>query len=299
MIAEYEEELSGTERENARQGRLLDAVFKNHQLVLHRVVSEEHKEAQPAHIKEEEEEHGISQKGEQLEGPEEADITDFPLNRVIVKSEDEEAEGGSQADSLFAPLSDSDDTASPDTDDEDSKADVTCPIDTTHLKCSQCGKIFSSKANLRRHTMIHTGEKPFMCSVCGQRFSQKTTMITHTRTHTGEKPFSCSVCNKSFSDYSTLTKHQRTHTGDKPFSCSFCGKRFSQKATMRTHTRTHTGEKTYSCSVCKTSFNVRSTLVQHMRRHTEDVVHSHANHGGHWDQLLLQGEAGRASDPLH
>ncbi|XP_061889299.1 uncharacterized protein LOC133639731 isoform X10 [Entelurus aequoreus] len=102
------------------------------------------------HIKKEEEEHSISQEGDHLEG-----LVEFPVTGVPVKSEDDEVKGeseekreaeppsssstqhmtteadgdhcgGSQADKMLAPLSDSEDTTShsPDTDDEHSKDDV-------------------------------------------------------------------------------------------------------------------------------------------------------------------------------
>ncbi|XP_061742746.1 cardiomyopathy-associated protein 5-like isoform X2 [Nerophis ophidion] len=67
-------------------------------------VKEEEEDPPPLHIKDEEEEHSISQ--------------EFPVIVVIVKSEDDEVTGdgdhcgGSQADKLLAPLSDSEDTTS-------------------------------------------------------------------------------------------------------------------------------------------------------------------------------------------
>ena len=33
------------------------------------------------------------------------------------------------------------------------------------FSCTVCGKHYSSKAHLKRHTMIHTGEKPYTCNV--------------------------------------------------------------------------------------------------------------------------------------
>ncbi|XP_061746170.1 zinc finger protein 227-like [Nerophis ophidion] len=249
---------------------------------------------QPLYIKEEEEEHSIGQEGEQLERLEE-----FPVIDVIVKSEDDEVKGeseekkeaepssssstqhmttaadgdhcgGSQADKLLAPLSDSEDTTShsPDTDDEDSKEDKTCHTDNNHLKCSHCDKTFAHHCHLKIHTRTHTGEKPYMCTVCSKQFSRKESLIIHTRIHTGEKPFICSVCGKGFIQNSDLRKHTRIHIGVKPFSCSICDKSFTQKDTLKTHMRVHTGEKPFMCSVCSKRFSWKETLKKHTRIHT-------------------------------
>ncbi|XP_061747280.1 gastrula zinc finger protein XlCGF48.2-like isoform X2 [Nerophis ophidion] len=169
-----------------------------------------------SHFKEEEEEHSISQ--EWLE-----------KFHVLVKSEDDEVKGeseergggeppsscstqhmtteadgdhcgGSQADKLLAPLSDSEDTTShsPDTDDEDSKDDKTCHTENTRLTCPHCDKTFKYCSFLKTHMRKHTGEKSFSCSECGRDFRLKHMLKEHMRTHTGEKTFSCSICNKAF-----------------------------------------------------------------------------------------------------
>ncbi|XP_061748337.1 uncharacterized protein LOC133546576 isoform X2 [Nerophis ophidion] len=108
-IAKYEEELCRTKEEKERQHQLLDAVFKKHQVVLHRTdvqkpphikeegedpqpphIKEEEEDPQPPHIKEEEEEVWISQEGECPVGQEEADVSKFPLTVVSVKTEEHE-----------------------------------------------------------------------------------------------------------------------------------------------------------------------------------------------------------------
>ncbi|XP_061925207.1 uncharacterized protein LOC133664525 isoform X4 [Entelurus aequoreus] len=96
-IAKYEEELCPTKEEKDRQHQLLDAVFKKHQVVLHRTdvqqpphIKEEEEDPQPPHMKEEEEEVWITQEGECLLGQEEDDVTTFPLTVVSVKTEEHE-----------------------------------------------------------------------------------------------------------------------------------------------------------------------------------------------------------------
>ena len=111
-----------------------------------------------------------------------------------------------------------------------------------------CGKMFNRKGYLKKHTLIHTGEKPFMCTVCSKGFAQSGHLNTHMRTHTGEKPFACKVCGKEFGQLRYLKTHMRNHTGEKPFSCTVCCKAFSHRCSLKDHMRTHTGEKPFSCS---------------------------------------------------
>nr|XP_057937977.1 oocyte zinc finger protein XlCOF7.1-like [Doryrhamphus excisus] len=292
-------------------------------------IKEEEEEPQPPCVKEEEEEVWITQEGEHLLGPEEADLTRLPLTGVSVKTDDHEDKppessqlhhspseemreaepscssslqhmtteadgdhcGGSQADNLLAPLSDSDDTTSHSPEDEDSdynqeslssdtdwEGDMTTHTGNKHsesskkktdkpFNCSVCHKTFSRCSDLDRHMRTHTGEKPFSCSVCGKCFAQKATMQSHMRIHTGEKPFSCSDCGKCFAQKTTMQSHMRMHTREKPFSCSDCGKRFTRMTTMHSHLRTHTDKKAFTCSNCGKTFSWKCALRRHMQRH--------------------------------
>nr|XP_061819583.1 zinc finger and SCAN domain-containing protein 2-like [Nerophis lumbriciformis] len=275
-IAEYEEELSRTKEENERQRQLLDALFQP-DVVLRRTGRSarlEQEEPQLPCIKEEEEDHSISQEEAHFGGLEE-----FPVKSEEdeVKGESEEKRdaerpsgsssqhmttegdgGGSQAD--FAPLSDSEHTTS-------TKVHVTMDADNTRFGCPLCDKTFCSKKNRKEHMTCHSDERPFICSVCGKRFSRKGILTRHTRLHTGEKPYSCSVCGQRFCQQSNLISHTRRHTGEKPYSCSFCHSSFSNRSNLYRHTRIHTGEKPFLCSVCGERFSVMGRLRAHKMLH--------------------------------
>ena len=49
----------------------------------------------------------------------------------------------------------------------------------TGNQCGVCFKNFGSAFNLRRHSVVHTKEKPYVCNYCAKGFTQVDTLKSH------------------------------------------------------------------------------------------------------------------------
>ena len=116
---------------------------------------------------------------------------------------------------------------------------------------------FVDSSKLKRHFLIHTGEKHFVCPFqgCGKAFSLDFNRRSHMRTHTGEKYHTCPVtdCGKRFAHENKLRGHvHAAHPGKvetegmagKPFDCPFpaCNKHYFHDYKLKMHLRKEHGE---------------------------------------------------------
>lgn len=59
---------------------------------------------------------------------------------------------------------------------------------TVTYPCKLCKSVFSRKDHLRRHVLIHTGERSLECDVCKSRFARQDHLLRHRRVHFNNKP---------------------------------------------------------------------------------------------------------------
>ncbi|XP_046752006.1 zinc finger protein 726-like [Diprion similis] len=142
-----------------------------------------------------------------------------------------------------------------------------CPRKVDH-PCPECDRIFASSSLLKRHSSVHSGERPYACEICDRRFAQLGQLNFHKKFHSNPR-YRCHICSKPFLRPSDIEKHMRTHTGEKPFDCKICLKSFAQLGALQQHSRIHSGEKPYSCEICGKNFSQKANKTKHVKIHKE------------------------------
>jgi KRAB domain-containing zinc finger protein len=118
-----------------------------------------------------------------------------------------------------------DQTADATIEEDESLGDETQPTTTPNSKkrkrvgtperadqtCTICNKVFRDVTALRRHSLVHSGERPHACTNCEKRFRRRDHLKAHEIAHhSGITSHECKTCDAAFNTRYALTVHAKT-----------------------------------------------------------------------------------------
>ncbi|XP_072014045.1 uncharacterized protein [Amphiura filiformis] len=143
------------------------------------------------------------------------------------------------------------------------------------LKCSDCGKNYSTRAfqqHRRNHLKLKT---PQQCTYkgCKFAFNERHVFQSHVEVHKGLKRHCCKVCGAGYLTKRDLSVHERVHSkGSKQFICRYCKEPFATSFKVKRHEReNHDHQDTLECDECALTFSSEYLVKRHKEFHKTEL----------------------------
>jgi len=147
-----------------------------------------------------------------VENGEDADENSMPIDDESLNSENESSENLENNGQKSLPSAE--DGSLPEESNATSVKSESSPIVKTlsqlDSNCPECGKYFEKRDKLKRHFIIHTGEKPFECDDCDKKFGRKDKLTNHKKSKHSDNVVTgleCYLCDKSHGSKWHLNRH--------------------------------------------------------------------------------------------
>ncbi|XP_023173597.2 zinc finger protein 771 isoform X2 [Drosophila hydei] len=131
--------------------------------------------------------------------------------------------------------------------------------------CPLCQRPFGTRHNLKRHYMIHTGEKPFSCSKCRKPFRECSTLKKHMVTHVRDRWYKCLRCPAKYQDYLHYMEHKATHGQDTQLETE------SRSRSRQRSPDSGDGDSSLDdwleCCECQLRFTQLDAYTEHLKQH--------------------------------
>ncbi|XP_030239153.1 myeloid zinc finger 1 isoform X1 [Drosophila navojoa] len=131
--------------------------------------------------------------------------------------------------------------------------------------CPLCQRPFGTRHNLKRHYMIHTGEKPFSCSKCRKPFRECSTLKKHMVTHMRDRWYKCLRCPAKYQDYLHYMEHKATHGLDAQSETGARGR--NRQISPDSGDGDSSLDDWLECCECQLRFTQLDAYTEHMKQH--------------------------------
>ncbi|XP_065086744.1 zinc finger protein 93-like [Ochlerotatus camptorhynchus] len=158
---------------------------------------------------------------------------------------------------------------------EEAKLTVSDSSESHVYTCNICGMQFSVLSAAKDHVnKDHKDVKNHSCIYCGSTSNSRTAMRKHMLIHEGNKTFKClnSHCNYATEQYANLQQHFRDCANISKRAavrkCTICCVEFGELSVLRAHFKVaHKLANSYSCVHCEYSFGSLGDLTEHILSH--------------------------------